>query len=82
MDEEQESSYQSENAPRYHAREVAKYLCVREKARAGAGLRHPYGGDRLGGASRGAIDRLLLRQRYNEQTPCRRSSLRICGRRS
>ncbi len=32
MDEEQEGSYQSENVPRYDAREVAKYLCVREKA--------------------------------------------------
>ena len=28
QDEEQESSYKSENAPRYHARDVAKYRCV------------------------------------------------------
>lgn len=28
VDEEQEASYKSENAPRYHAREVAKYRCV------------------------------------------------------
>ena len=27
LDEEQESSYQSENLPRYHARDVAKYRC-------------------------------------------------------
>ncbi len=27
LDEEQEASYQSENPPRYHAREVAQYLC-------------------------------------------------------
>ncbi|MDR2670314.1 MAG: primosomal protein N' [Oscillospiraceae bacterium] len=29
MDEEQEHSYKSENAPRYHARDVAKYRCAR-----------------------------------------------------
>lgn len=28
IDEEQEESYKSENAPRYHARDVAKYLCA------------------------------------------------------
>ncbi len=27
IDEEQEETYRSENAPRYHARDVAKYLC-------------------------------------------------------
>ncbi len=32
LDEEQEGSYKSENAPRYHARDVAKYLCVQAKA--------------------------------------------------
>ena len=32
MDEEQEDTYKSENAPRYHAREIAKYLCVRAGA--------------------------------------------------
>ena len=32
MDEEQEDTYKSENAPRYHAREIAKYLCVRSGA--------------------------------------------------
>ena len=32
LDEEQESSYKSENAPRYHAREVAKYRCVQNSA--------------------------------------------------
>lgn len=30
IDEEQEDSYRSENAPRYHARDVAKYRCARE----------------------------------------------------
>lgn len=32
LDEEQEPSYKSEQTPRYHAREVAKYRCVKEKA--------------------------------------------------
>ena len=31
LDEEQEYSYKSENNPRYHAREVAKYRCVQNK---------------------------------------------------
>ena len=32
LDEEQENSYQSENTPRYHARDVAKFLCARHNA--------------------------------------------------
>ena len=32
LDEEQESSYQSENLPRYHARDVAKFLCAENNA--------------------------------------------------
>ena len=32
LDEEQESSYKSENSPRYHARDVAKYRCAQENA--------------------------------------------------
>ena len=57
MDEEQEGSYQSENAPRYHAREVAKYLCVREQGGAGAGFRHAVRWRPLGRRSREAITR-------------------------
>ena len=53
LDEEQESSYQSENPPRYHTRDVAKYLCARDKRHLGPGVRHPGGGDRL---ERGAGD--------------------------
>ena len=44
LDEEQESSYKSENAPRYHARDVAKYRCVQHRAVLLAGLSHPGGG--------------------------------------
>ena len=32
LDEEQEGSYQSENLPRYHARDVAKFLCTEHNA--------------------------------------------------
>ena len=32
LDEEQEDTYKSDAPPRYHARDVAKYLCVRHKA--------------------------------------------------
>ncbi len=32
MDEEQESAYKSENAPRYHARDVARFRCAGQKA--------------------------------------------------
>ena len=32
LDEEHESSYQSENPPRYHARDVAKFLCTQQNA--------------------------------------------------
>ena len=32
IDEEQEDSYKSENAPRYHARDVAKFRCAQDKA--------------------------------------------------
>lgn len=32
LDEEQESSYESENSPTYHARDIAKYRCFAENA--------------------------------------------------
>ena len=32
MDEEQEDTYKSETSPRYHARDVAKFLCARANA--------------------------------------------------
>ncbi|MDR3309958.1 MAG: primosomal protein N' [Oscillospiraceae bacterium] len=32
IDEEQESTYKSESSPRYHAREIAKYRCVKANA--------------------------------------------------
>ena len=32
LDEEQEDTYKSENTPRYHARDIAKYLCAHANA--------------------------------------------------
>lgn len=32
MDEEQEATYKSESSPRYHAREVAKFICTKNNA--------------------------------------------------
>lgn len=32
IDEEQEDSYKSENSPRYHARDIAKYLCAKSNS--------------------------------------------------
>ncbi|HPZ00723.1 MAG TPA: primosomal protein N', partial [Clostridiales bacterium] len=32
MDEEQEHTYQSEQSPRYHARDIARFRCAQEKA--------------------------------------------------
>ena len=65
MDEEQEGSYQSENVPRYDAREVAKYLCVREKAALVFGSATPTV-ETAWAAEQGSYQRALLRRRYNE----------------
>ena len=66
LDEEQESSYQSENAPRYHARDVAKFLCTQHKAVLLMGSATP--DIQSAWAAREGIYRsLFLRRRYNEQ---------------
>ena len=65
MDEEQEGSYQSENVPRYDAREVAKYLCVREKAALVFGSATPTV-ETAWAAEQGTYQKALLRRRYNE----------------
>lgn len=65
MDEEQEGSYQSENVPRYDAREVAKYLCVREKAALVFGSATPTV-ESAWAAEQGNYQKALLRRRYNE----------------
>ena len=65
MDEEQEGSYRSENVPRYDAREVAKYLCVREKAALVFGSATPTV-ETAWAAEQGSYQKALLRRRYNE----------------
>ena len=65
MDEEQEGSYQSENVPRYDAREVAKYLCVREKAALVFGSATPTV-ETAWATEQGSYQKALLRRRYNE----------------
>ena len=67
MDEEQEGSYQSENVPRYDAREVAKYLCVREKAALVFGSATPTV-ETAWAAEQGSYQKALLRRRYNENS--------------
>ena len=65
MDEEQEGSYQSENVPRYDAREVAKYLCVREKAALVFGSATPTV-ETAWAVEQGSYQKALLWRRYNE----------------
>lgn len=67
LDEEQEGSYQSENLPRYHTREVAKYLCGRDRATLVLGSATP-AVETAWAAKSGVYHRALLRQRYNRQS--------------
>ena len=66
LDEEQESSYQSENPPRYHTRDVAKYLCARDKSTLVLGSATP-AVETAWNAEHGIYHKALLRQRYNRQ---------------
>ena len=66
MDEEQEGSYQSENAPCYHARDVAKYRCALEGARLLLGSATPTV-ETYYRARQGDYDLLELTERYNQQ---------------
>ena len=66
LDEEQESSYQSENPPRYHTRDVAKYLCARDKSTLVLGSATP-AVETAWNAEHGIYHKALLRRRYNRQ---------------
>ena len=66
MDEEQESSYESETAPCYHARDIAKYRCMQEGARLLLGSATPTV-ETAYWAEKGDYQKALLRQRYNRQ---------------
>lgn len=65
LDEEQEDTYKSENSPRYHAREVAKYLCVRSNAALVLGSATPSLESRYA-ADIGRYHLFSLPGRYNE----------------
>ena len=64
LDEEQESSYESEKSPCYHARDIAKYRCFRENARLLLGSATPPRWKRHTGPP-GDYQLALLRRRYN-----------------
>jgi len=66
LDEEQENSYQSENPPRYHTRDIAKYLCARDRAVLVLGSATPTV-ETAWAAEQGNYRKALLRTRYNEQ---------------
>ena len=64
LDEEQEGSYQSEQIPRYHARDVAKYRCSESKAVLLLGSATPTV-ETAYYAKTGRYHAFSLRQRYN-----------------
>ena len=66
LDEEQESSYKSENVPRYHARDVAKYRCVQHNALLVLGSATP-SLETMHQARSGQISLFQLRERFNQK---------------
>ena len=66
LDEEQEGSYQSENAPRYHAREVAKFRCTQDGSVLLLGSATP-AIESAWAARQGTYHLEQLRSRYNER---------------
>ncbi len=66
LDEEQESTYKSENVPKYHARDVAKYRCAQNDALLVLGSATP-SVESMYHAKRGDYRLFTLRCRYNEQ---------------
>ncbi len=66
LDEEQEGSYKSENVPRYHARDVAKYRCVQNRALLVLGSATP-SIETMYQAKEGQIGLFQLKTRYNRK---------------
>jgi len=66
VDEEQEHTYKSENNPRYDARDIAKYRCVQSGSILLFGSATP-SVETMYGTQTGALRKLTLPQRYNEQ---------------
>lgn len=65
LDEEQEASYKSEQTPRYHARDIAKYRCVHHNALLVLGSATP-SVDSMYGAKSGKYHLFTLKNRYNQ----------------
>jgi len=65
IDEEQETSYKSENGPRYHARDVAKYRCARSGSLLLLGSATP-DIESMYAAETGKYSCFSLQERYNE----------------
>lgn len=66
LDEEQEGSYKSEHAPRYHARDIAKYRCVQNNALLVLGSATP-SVETMYQAKEGQIRLFSLQKRYNQR---------------
>jgi len=66
IDEEQEHTYKSENNPRYHARDVAKYLCVQAGALLLLGSATP-SVESMYAAQNGKYKLFRLENRYNQK---------------
>ncbi len=65
LDEEQEASYKSENTPRYHARDIAKYRAAKDRALLILGSATP-SVESMYFAQKGVYALFTLRQRYNQ----------------
>lgn len=66
LDEEQEPSYKSENTPRYHARDIAKYRCVQNNALLVLGSATP-SMETMHQAQNEIIHLFALKRRYNQR---------------
>lgn len=66
LDEEQETTYKSENTPRYHARDVAKYRCAHSKGLLVLGSATP-SVETMYLAQTGVYHMVRLSRRYNER---------------
>ena len=66
LDEEQEASYKSENSPRYHARDIAKYRCAQDGALLLLGSATP-SVETMYHAQNGRYSLIRLETRYNQK---------------
>ncbi len=67
LDEEQEPSYKSEQTPRYHARDVARYRCAKQGILLVLGSATP-SVESMHAAKSGSGHLFTLRRRYNEHS--------------